>query len=60
VVTERGIRVQNRETSTATYRLALPRGVRRVRVRIADEPPVVVSLAQLEAGWSHELSSAAP
>lgn len=55
VVTETGIEILNQPRSTASYRLALPAGVDRVRLRIADEPARTLSRSEWQTGRAFEL-----
>lgn len=55
LVREHGVRLINGPASTASYRLALPAAVQRVRVRIGDQPWLVLSRADVEAGRTVEL-----
>ena len=55
LVRERGVRLINGTASTASYRLAVPAGVQRIRVRIGDEPWRTFTRADFEAGRAIEL-----
>jgi hypothetical protein len=56
LVTDAGLRILNAASSTATYEIALPATVRRVVVRVGDEPAVELSAGQVATGWSRDFA----
>jgi hypothetical protein len=55
LVRERGVRLINNAASTASYRLAIPAGVQRIRVRIGDQAWRTLTRADVDAGRAIEL-----
>jgi hypothetical protein len=55
LVREHGVRLMNRPGSTASYRVAVPAGVERIRVRIGDQPWQTFGRTDVTAGRAVEL-----
>lgn len=55
VLTDAGVRVRDNGPSRASYRLAVPASIDRVRVQVAGGGVELVERAQLQEGWSAEL-----
>lgn len=60
ILSDRGIRIRNREQSTAQYEVGIPVTVDRVRVRIGDAPPVVLSTQEIGSAKIIELQRPEP
>jgi hypothetical protein len=50
VISEQGVRILNAPQSTASYEVGVPAGVRRVSIRIGDDPPIVLDRTEIQAG----------
>lgn len=55
LLTGRGLRIRNAASSGASYRVAVPASVDRVRVRLGDGRAETITSAELQAGWRTEL-----
>lgn len=54
-VREHGVRLVNAKTSTASYRVAIPASVERIRVRIGDRPWLILGAGEVGARRVFEL-----